>query len=72
MAISDKENQKHTYTIETLYHFMCIVCENWWSYATTPTVVENVDLELPQNVTFYCPHCGADEIVELKEGFLPK
>jgi len=58
---------KHEYSVELLYHFNCGVCKNWWSYATTPTGVM-VELGLPKNMAYYCPHCGADEIAEIKDG----
>ena len=37
----------HEYTVELLYHFNCGVCSNWWSYAVTPTVLSDVELEMP-------------------------
>jgi len=62
---------KHSYTVETLYHFNCGVCQNWWSYAVTPTIIREADLQIPTNIEYYCPHCGADETAIVKEGFLP-
>ena len=61
---------KHEYTVETLYHFNCGVCKNWWSYATIPTVICGTDMHLPSDIDYYCPHCGADEKLKLKEGFI--
>ena len=60
----------HEYTVETLYHFNCGVCKNWWSYATIPTVIYGADMHLPSNIDYFCPHCGADEKLKLKEGFI--
>ena len=60
----------HEYTVEVLYHFNCGVCKNWWSYAVIPTVIYEADLHLPSNIDYFCPHCGADEKVKVKEGFL--
>jgi hypothetical protein len=64
----------HEYSVEVLYHFNCGVCKNWWSYATTPDItfmgVLNdllKDLELPKGIDYFCPHCGADEIAEIKK-----
>ena len=51
----------HEYTVETLYHFNCGVCKNWWSYVTIPTVVYGADMHLPSDIDYFCPHCGADE-----------
>ena len=31
-----KSETKHGYTVEILYHFTCVKCQQWWSYATTP------------------------------------
>jgi len=59
----------HEYSVEVLYHFNCGVCKNWWSYATTPTGVM-IELGLPKDIEYYCPHCGADEKAKIKEGFL--
>ena len=60
----------HEYTVETLYHFTCDKCKGWWSHATIPTVIYGADLHLPPNIDFFCPHCGADEKVKVKEGFI--
>ena len=58
---------KHEYTVEILYHFNCGVCKNWWSYATTPVYLK-MELGLPKNIEYYCPHCGADETAKIKRG----
>lgn len=58
----------HEYTAEILYHFNCGVCKNWWSYATTPAT-PNIELGVPKDIEYYCPHCGANELAKIKEGF---
>ena len=60
----------HEYTVEILYHFNCGICKSWWSYATTPSVINEAMIGLPTKVEFYCPHCGADEKVKIKDGFV--
>ena len=35
---------------ETIWHFTCIDCKNWWSYST----MENWRPIKPM----FCPHCG--------------
>jgi len=60
----------HDYSIEVLYHFNCGVCKNWWSYATTPAPHFIKDLELPKGIDYYCPHCGADEVTEIKKNLM--
>jgi len=35
---------------ETIWHFTCKACDNWWSYAT----VSNWKPIKPM----FCPHCG--------------
>ena len=52
----------HEYTWETLFHFNCGECSNWWSYAG---VLENNQLRSP---TMTCPHCGYKTKIKLKEG----
>ena len=53
----------HEYTWETLFHFNCGECSNWWSYAGT---LEHNELRAP---TMTCPHCGYKTKIKLKEGF---
>jgi len=40
------------YSKETIWHFTCEFCKNWWSIAASdewhPTTEKNL----------YCPHCG--------------
>ena len=54
---------KHQYTVELLFHFNCGTCKNWWSYATTPSCLSgSIEYNsLPENIDYYCPHCGATE-----------
>ena len=61
---------KHKYTVELLFHFNCGVCENWWSYASTPyDLSKSVDYNTPpDHIEYYCPHCGAAENIEVKDG----
>jgi hypothetical protein len=47
---------KHMYTCETLYHFTCSECLNWWSYAGHYFGKEMV-----------CPHCGLKNKTKLKD-----
>ncbi|SVD61139.1 uncharacterized protein METZ01_LOCUS413993, partial [marine metagenome] len=39
--------QYHEFSTETLYHFVCGDCKNWWSYAHDGIALEQ-----------FCPHCG--------------
>ena len=65
---------KHQYTVELLFHFNCGTCKNWWSYATTPSCLSgSIEYNsLPENIDYYCPHCGAAEKGEIKGGFAGK
>ena len=51
-----------------IYHFTCGYCKGWWSRALTPTVNKNKEFKIdsPNRVAF-CPHCGEDGDVEIKE-----
>ena len=54
------ENMNHKFTTETLFHFTCSECKNWWSIALT---------HVPETAYYpegraYCPHCGRDSITE--------
>lgn len=54
----------HHYTMETLYHFTCGECENWWSYAHE---TRKKDLTLPRALSeLSCPHCCATMAVRPK------
>ena len=44
-----------SYSKETLYHFNCGDCKNWWSYAS----VENY-----KPYIMVCPHCGEMQKIE--------
>jgi transcription elongation factor Elf1 len=45
------ETEKHMYTSETILHFTCNNCKNWWSYASSSRSQRNV-------TEMSCPHCG--------------
>lgn len=48
----------HRYTVEILYHFECELCHNWWSYAITPTGLDDkMSLRL-EDEKVHCMHCG--------------
>ena len=68
--ITTGDGDNHLYTWERIYHFSCGICKNWWSYAVIPNVIYGADMHLPSNMDYFCPHCGADEKVKVKEGFL--
>ena len=51
--------KNHEYTWETLFHFNCGECSNWWSYAG---FLENIS-------SMTCPHCGYKTDIKMKEGF---
>jgi|TARA_B110000263_G_scaffold247010_1_gene259043 hypothetical protein len=59
---------QHSYTIEILYHFTCGSCQKWWSYTHTPSEL-NMDLNFIDDEKFWCPHCGHQQKLKLKEGF---
>ena len=52
----------HEYTWETIYHFNCGECMNWWSYASTLEYLKPDTI-----VRLSCPHCGYRTKVKLKE-----
>ena len=61
----------HEYTIEMIYHFTCGYCKGWWSHALTPTVNKNKEFKINSpNKLAFCPHCGEDGDVEIKDKFL--
>ncbi len=62
-------NSTHKFTIEILYHFTCGCCNEWWSYAHTPSNLQ-MDLSLPNKEKFWCPHCGHAQTLKIKEGFI--
>ena len=59
----------HEYSIELLYHFICGNCKNWWSYALTPTRLEQ-SLKLPEDDIVFCCHCGHKATMKVKDGFI--
>ena len=60
----------HQYTIEILYHFTCNFCHAWWNYAFTPThQLHDYNLMLPDDEAFWCPHCGSQGNLKIKDGF---
>ncbi len=56
----------HRYTVEILYHFECDLCHNWWSYAITPTGLDDkMSLRLGDEKV-HCMHCGQTKEAEVK------
>ena len=53
----------HEYTWETLFHFLCGECSNWWSYAGFIEKNDN------HPVSKSCPHCGYKTQIHIKKGF---
>jgi hypothetical protein len=68
---TETENKKpeHEYTVELIYHFTCKYCMEWWSYAHQPSQLEDFNLNLPSQEPFWCPHCGTQANLKVKEGF---
>jgi len=57
------ENMNHKFTTETIFHFTCSECKNWWSIALA---------HIPGAAYYpegraYCPHCGRESITEKME-----
>ena len=50
----------HKYTIETIFHFSCSECKNWWSIA----LVHISGMSYYPEGKAYCPHCGRESITE--------
>jgi len=53
----------HKFTMETIFHFTCSECKNWWSIAL---------IHVPGAAYYpegraYCPHCGKESITEKME-----
>lgn len=44
---------RHLYSIETIYHFRCCICNKWWSIADYCLVDYMI-----------CPHCGYKSKIE--------
>jgi hypothetical protein len=73
-----KSKTKHGYTVEILYHFTCVKCQQWWSYATTPgqpiidqnsKCLKGDRLYLSDEIEMNCPHCGHLSLIDIKDGF---
>ncbi len=60
--------KNHEYTWETLYHFICGECKNWWSYASTETRW-SWDSKWKRN-NMICPHCGHEAVIQPKPDFI--
>jgi hypothetical protein len=50
----------HKYTIETIFHFSCSECKNWWSVA----IVHISGMAYYPEGKAFCPHCGKESITE--------
>ena len=48
------------YTKETIFHFNCSDCKNWWSYATDEDYQIN-------SKEIHCMHCGKKGIPKEKQ-----
>ena len=62
----------HEFTIEILYHMNCSDCKNWWSHAVTPKKTDEIGMPLDWGMTgkyVYCPHCGLENELKLKENY---
>jgi len=60
----DSTMSSHDFTVETIYHFTCGQCGNWWSYAHPQ---RKYDLTLPSTLNMLsCPHCGYETEVKQK------
>ena len=55
------EVEVHEYTIEYLYHFNCVQCKNWWSFASTTNGIS-------PTTRLHCPLCGHHDFVKQKDG----
>lgn len=66
------EQNKHLFTRETIFHFTCSECKNWWSYASeAPKILEELAV-VGRNSHFLgwemtCPHCGVKNKVKMNE-----
>ena len=54
-------NRYMNYNKETLYHFSCEKCQNWWSFPATATTLEF------KTKSWYCPHCSYEHKPPHKE-----
>mgnify|MGYP006409071697 CR=1 FL=1 len=57
------EEQKHTFTTELIYHFTCVNCLNWWSWADS-----NFN-NIPHKYKMNCPHCGIERHIRKKDRY---
>ena len=57
------ENMNHKFTTETIFHFTCSECKNWWSIALAHVAGSAY---YPEGRA-YCPHCGKESITEKLE-----
>ena len=63
------ENMNHKFTTETIFHFTCSECKNWWSVALAHVAGSAY---YPEGRA-YCPHCGKESITEkLVENYRPE
>ena len=53
------------YSKETIWHFTCEFCSNWWSYATS----DEWHPDDVSNFAVYCPHCGMDQKKDEDTGY---
>ena len=59
---------EHEYVYEILYHYNCVDCKQWWSYAVTPNGKEDPIWTMVEK-TMHCPHCGKEAGLKVKDGF---
>jgi len=61
---------EHKYTRETIYHFTCGGCKNWWSYASTKAFDALLPFgrsrSLPDEYEMFCPHCKHKAFIQPK------
>lgn len=51
------EPPAHKYSIETLHHFICYKCKDWWAIA-----------DWKPKPFIYCPNCGEKAaVIEIKK-----
>tara|TARA_B100000700_G_C14965502_1_gene818640 strand:- start:1090 stop:1287 length:198 start_codon:yes stop_codon:yes gene_type:complete len=61
---------EHEYVWELLYHMNCGECQNWWSYATDSNgKIQHFEWNMTGKKMF-CPHCGAEKELKVKEGWI--
>jgi len=52
----DKERPKGKVSKESLFHFLCESCKQWWSVSDAPA----------EKTEWYCPWCGTLQRFESK------